>query len=132
MKIIIEKVYQENNRLYCNITEGDKSYKLFFQVESPYANYLCDTRADAFLVTCLYRAAREGYDIECLVPVSERLLFQINTFMTTVLASVFGRQQIAITASRLNAPSFCPSNRNRNNVWCRFIILHSDPVNWAI
>ena len=98
MKIIIEKVYQENNRLYCNITEGDKSYKLFFQVESPYANYLCDTRADAFLVTCLYRAAREGYDIECLVPVSERLLFQINTFMTTVLASVFGRQQIAITA----------------------------------
>ncbi|MCL2695167.1 MAG: hypothetical protein FWE69_02445 [Clostridiales bacterium] len=57
------------------------SEMLFFAVREEQETYLCTDRADAFLVTVLIKAMREHQDILVESPISERLLYGIQTFL---------------------------------------------------
>ena len=50
----------------------------FFEVESKYADYLCEQRADAFVLGLLYFAMVNGYNIKCEAPMSEKLFYQLT------------------------------------------------------
>lgn len=59
--------------------------QLWFSVPNKYSEYLADDRYDAFLVGMLYPAMMYGEDIEIRGSVSERLLFNINTYVLALL-----------------------------------------------
>ena len=59
--------------------------QLWFSVPNKYSEYLTDDRYDAFLVGMLYPAMMYGEDIEIRGSVSERLLFNINTYVLALL-----------------------------------------------
>lgn len=75
----IEKIDGGRVRL-CSRIEGSVNDVLYYEVDEKYAQYLCDDRADAFLVGLLHSAMFNGEDIICNCGVSERLLFQLNTY----------------------------------------------------
>jgi hypothetical protein len=66
-------------------TIGDD--QLWFSVPNEYSEYLTNDRFDAFLVGMLYPAMMYGEDIEIKGCVSERLLFNINTYVISLLRS---------------------------------------------
>lgn len=80
------------------ILTGEKSGELFFEVAEKYGKFFAADRADCFVLALLPQAAIDGVDIESRVPVSERLLFQLNTFLCGVLAEVYKQRKIKITA----------------------------------
>ena len=80
------------------ILSGEKAGELFFEVGLEYAKYFAVDRADCFVLALLPQAAMDGVDIVSRVPVSERLLFQINTFLCGTLAEVYTQRKIKITA----------------------------------
>src|SRR5690554_6654447 len=58
---------------------------LWFSIPAKYENALVLDRYDAFLVGMLYPAMVYGEDIEVRGKVSERLLFNINTYVIPLL-----------------------------------------------
>ncbi|NLV31785.1 MAG: hypothetical protein GXY47_11610 [Acidobacteria bacterium] len=77
---------------------GDRPGELFFEVEERLARHFRPGRADCFVAALLPESAMHGIDIVSRVPVGERLLFQLNTFLCPVLATVYGARTIKITA----------------------------------
>ena len=77
-------------RLCCDVTDGGKTETAWFEVTEEYAPYLTDDRLDAFVTAWLPRAMRERADLVCEGPVSRRLLYQINHYLTPVLARNVG------------------------------------------
>jgi hypothetical protein len=73
-------------RLEAEITIDGSTKTAWFSVEPDYAKYLDDEVADAFLVGILPRALRDGYDIKCDAPVSEDLLFNLDTYLIPITA----------------------------------------------
>lgn len=53
----------------------------FFEVQKEYSQYLCFERSDAFVVSLLYFAMVNGYNIECEVPMSEKLYYQLTRIL---------------------------------------------------
>ena len=53
-------------------------FQLWFAVDKLYGEYLCDDRADAFLLAVLMAAMKSHQDIRIQAPVSRKLLFNIN------------------------------------------------------
>lgn len=88
---------KQKARLTAKIS-GEKAGTLFFEVEEKFGKYFDASRADCFVAALLPQAAMDGVDIESRVPVSERLLFQLNTFLCGVLAKVYEQRKITITA----------------------------------
>lgn len=88
-RIIIEKPYitttATHATLNCNIKspskegEGYTDFLLHYSVPIEYKKYLVTKRCDAFVVAVFPQACLYGYDIECKVPMSERLYFQLDT-----------------------------------------------------
>lgn len=68
-----------------NIAIDGDSRKLWFSVDEKYYDYLCDERADAYLVACLHYSMSNNHDIETEDPISEQLLFNINTYLIPAL-----------------------------------------------
>lgn len=102
MAVVIEKVEVRGSgsgltRLVATLS-GDRPGELFFEVEDRLARYFRPGRADAFVAALLPESAMHGGDIVSHVPVSESLLFQLNTFLCPVLGSVYGARKIEITA----------------------------------
>lgn len=81
----IEKIEGGKVRL-CSKIEGDLNDVLYYEVEDKYEQYLCDDRADAFLVGLLHSAMFNGQDVVCRCGVSERLLFQLNTYYISTVS----------------------------------------------
>ena len=69
------------SRLMAEIDFGGDAKEIWLEVDSKYAEYLCAERADAFLIALLPHAMRAGLDIECKAPISERLKYQIETYL---------------------------------------------------
>lgn len=87
-RIIIEKPYITRTIshavLNCKIRypsehETFSEYLLYYKVPIKYKKYLVTERCDAFIVAVLPQAMLYGYDIECKIPMSERLYFQLTT-----------------------------------------------------
>lgn len=84
--IIINKpniIRVENNRsrLVCDITVNKKLKQVWFEVDTKYEKYLTNERSDAFLIGILSWAMRNSLDIKCLAPVTEEILYKINTYL---------------------------------------------------
>lgn len=90
MAIIINQPYIEEIEggkvRLCSRIEGSMNDVLYYEVDEKYRQYLCDDRADAFLVGLLHSAMFNGEDIVCKCGVSEQLLFQMNTYYVPIVS----------------------------------------------
>lgn len=55
-----------------------KSFPIWYSVDEQYGSFLCDDRADSFLIVSLMYAMKSHQDIVVNAPVSRRLLYHIN------------------------------------------------------
>lgn len=86
--IINEPYIQETGsgvRLCSDIELPGEVRTMYFEVESKWARYLNVNTSDAFLVGLLNFAMTKGLDIVCKVPVNERLIYQIRTYIEPTL-----------------------------------------------
>ncbi len=68
----------EVSRLEAVIKGPDYEKIHYFEVQREYGKYLCYERCDAFVVSLLYYAMVNGFDIECDTPISEKLYYQLT------------------------------------------------------
>lgn len=70
-----------HSRLICEFDDHGETIELWFEVDNEYEQYLLHERSDAFLICLLWYAMRTGRDIECTAPVTEELLYNIETLL---------------------------------------------------
>lgn len=78
----------QTSRLCARIQEFDKKKVFYFEVPKEYGKYLCTEVSDAFLVGLLNYAFSTGQDIKVEGEVSERLLYQLETYFLKTLPVV--------------------------------------------
>jgi len=75
--------YLESNddfvRVLCTFEDDERKEEIFFEVSPEYGGFLCTERSDAYVIAALHYAMRTRQDIICDTPVTEDLLFQIET-----------------------------------------------------
>lgn len=101
MKIndIYTRKEQEYTYLCANVEYGNECKEIWFAVEEQYEAYLTTERSDAFVVGLLTVAMRLGEDVECTVPVTKRLLYQLNHYLIPSLsANIKEYQNIKVNA----------------------------------
>ena len=105
-KIVISKMFIEPNgenvRL-CSIIKSDKEdYKMWFEVEKKYEQYILKERADAFVAAVLPYAIKKGLDIFVEDNISARLSYQLNKFIIPMFCQKLKKKVITIEASTDN------------------------------
>ena len=92
--------YGTFSKICADIEFSDNSQKtIFFSVSQKYKEYLCDDRCDAFLIGLLPLAISKNEPIECLAPVSEKLLYNINSlYLKTLLSHAQNAENVKILA----------------------------------
>lgn len=88
---------EDQVRLCARVTLRDRSTVLWFGVPKEYAQYFTH-RADPFLLAMLGSAMRRGLNIQCESPVSQRLLYQLQSSYIPSLVSVGRAKPISIHA----------------------------------
>lgn len=87
----IGKIYleyrEEQTRLCADISMNGRGTTLWFGVNPEQGAYLCAERSDAFVMALLPTAMREGKDLCCETPLSERLHYQLEHYLIPTLAS---------------------------------------------
>lgn len=79
-------VYEDNNAiLYTDVIIDGKSDTIWFKVDKIYGEYLCFERSDAYVIAMLNFAMRNGHDIECEVPISEDIYYNIDKYLIDAL-----------------------------------------------
>lgn len=68
-------------RYHDTFTDENDNFEMWFSVDNEYKNFLCDDRADAFVVALLYFAMLTENDIYSDIPVTEELMYQINEYI---------------------------------------------------
>ena len=90
MELVIGKpyvVYGEKSRLIFDINNfSGGGYKLYFEVDQAYQNYLTVELSDACLMCVLLYAMEHGMDIRCEGTVSERLYNQLTSYLIPAIA----------------------------------------------
>lgn len=77
----------------------DKEYLTWYSVDKEYGQYLCDDRADAFLLVVFMIAMKSGQDIQIDAPVSTKLLFHLNNTIQPLFTKIIpGSKIISIYA----------------------------------
>lgn len=91
MKIVIGepyiKEYENTTRLEALIIGPDFEKVAYFEVDKGYGKYLCFERSDAFVTSLFYFAVVNGYDMECRIPMSEKLYYKLTRVLIPTLAS---------------------------------------------
>lgn len=78
--------YIGNNAILENdIVINGKKQVIWFKVDEEYGKYLCHERNDAYLIACLNFAMRNNHDIVSQGPITEDLLFKIETYLIPAL-----------------------------------------------
>jgi len=77
----------DKSRLCSNISWGDRTRTLWFEVESEYDECLCTERIDGFLVALLPFAMINNLNIHSEGHVSGRLLYQLQTILLPSLSA---------------------------------------------
>lgn len=86
-------------RLCSDVSWNNRRRTLWFEVDSEFEDYLCYERADGFLVSLLPFAIINNFNIEVNGYVSERLLYQLKTYLLPVLSvNIPGFHNIDINA----------------------------------
>jgi len=75
----------DNIRICCEIDVDEERRSLYFVVDAAYENDITIDRADAFLVMLFYFAMRDGHDLAFESPLSEQLLYQVQTYLVDAL-----------------------------------------------
>lgn len=75
-----------NSRLCADLTIGNRRTTMWFGIESEHEDWLSLGRADPFVMAMLPAAMREGYEIVCEDPMSERLHYQFTNELIPTLA----------------------------------------------
>lgn len=90
MAIIINQPYietiEDGKVRLCSKIEGDINDILYYEVEKKYQQFLCDDRADAFLIGLLNLVMYANIDVVCEAPVTEELLFQLRTYYIPIVS----------------------------------------------
>lgn len=77
----------ESVRLCAPVLLRGQEQAMWFSVDREYGEYLTVDRADAFVVSVLATAMRDGADIVCEAPVTRRLLYQLNHYLVPMMAA---------------------------------------------
>lgn len=77
---------KDESCLLCDVYIDSKKHTIWFSVDAQYGKYLCTERADAYVIGLLSYAMRNGHDITCDVPVTEELLYNIETDLIPTLS----------------------------------------------
>ena len=83
---IIRTDTKEYTEIAFELSLGEKQERLWYRVKPEYGKYLCDDRADSFVITFLTFAMRRDLDIWSAYPISEKLWFQLTTQVIPQLA----------------------------------------------
>jgi hypothetical protein len=71
-----------------NVIDVDGSPReLWFEVGRNYGAYLCDERADAYVIGLLHWAMENRHDITCEIPLGEELYYQLTTYLIPAVAN---------------------------------------------
>lgn len=99
----------EYSCVYCDVEIDGKMQTVWFQAEKKYEPYLCTERADAYVIGLLNWAQRNHHDIVCDAPVTEELLYNLETDLIPSLAkhgkSMYRTKIVADTAPALQQGS---------------------------
>ncbi|MBQ9610474.1 MAG: hypothetical protein IJV15_13670 [Lachnospiraceae bacterium] len=92
------------SRLEAVIIGPDFSKVHYFEVESKYEKYLCVERCDAFVVSLLYFALVNGYNIRSEAAISEKLYYQLTSILIPTMNNYYPDRfhKISITADISN------------------------------
>lgn len=105
--ITIGKTYLTKGSETCKLcadisVDGGTAAPLWFSIDREAESWLCVGRADAFVMALLPAAIREGHDIVCEDPLSNRLHYQLNEQL--IPAMCFAFQKTAEHFPRIKAP----------------------------
>lgn len=88
-EISIGKPYIKKNgnksRLCSVLTENDKTYEMWFEVDAEYEKYLCTERIDAFVLAVLMYCLKNSIDIRSDWVISRQMYYQLtNSYIETL------------------------------------------------
>lgn len=84
---VIKKVHWRTSENYPPKEWQADDSGLYFAVPIEYKEYLCEERADAFVVAMLWYAMVTGADIESVAPMSEKMVFHITRYLIPALCT---------------------------------------------
>ena len=89
-ELILNKIIRRDTTEFVEIVFelllGKKKESLWYRVKPEYGKYLCDDRADSFVVTFFTFAMEQNLNLRSMYPVSEKLWYQITTQVMPQLA----------------------------------------------
>lgn len=74
-----------SSRYQREFADTNGNWRMWFEVDEQYEKMLCLERSDAFLIACLYYAMVAGEDIQCEIPVTSELLYQLSEYLIPAL-----------------------------------------------
>ena len=84
---------QKYSQLCADIQIDEKTAELYFRIDHAQEKYLCQGRADAFVVAILPLAIRHNHSIVCEDVISERLHYQLNEYFIPTLIFEKGEEE---------------------------------------
>ncbi|MEG0687791.1 MAG: hypothetical protein RR466_03795 [Hungatella sp.] len=79
----------EKVRLCAELVTNDATQTMYFEVDSPWKQYLVTELSDAFILGILEKAMKNSYDIFFEQPMSEDLYYSLRTYLIPVYARNF-------------------------------------------
>lgn len=120
----IKRLKKNYSRLTCDISIDKKIKKIWFEVDTKYEKYLTHERADAFLIGILSFAMRNSHDIKCCAPVTEELLYKIETYLIPSLTK-YNQNFYASKISTCIAPALKHANGVGTGCSCGVDSMHA-------
>ena len=85
----INKKYKNDKVYLCaDVIKNDELATLWISINKEYSKYLVYKRSDCFVLALAFTATSLGENIVTDVPVSSRLLYQLNTYFLPSLAKI--------------------------------------------
>lgn len=109
-ELVLERIKRIDTDVYAEIAFdlklGDKTETLWYRVSPEYGRYLCEDRADSFVVTFFTFAMERNLNIRSTYPISQKLWFQLTTQVMPQLAvtSKGIGQEVQILAETVSEP----------------------------
>lgn len=116
-ELVLEKIKRTDTDAYAevafNLKLGEKAETLWYRVSLEYGRYLCEDRADSFVVTFFTFAMEHNLNIRSAYPISQKLWFQLTSQVMPQLAVTSKEigQEIQILADTVSE-----SYQNENGV----------------
>lgn len=102
-KILITELKKENDfdgvKLISKIKSDKEDFCLWFKVETKYDKYLIYEKYDAFVLAILPYAIKKELDIVVEGRISEKLYYQLNSYLIPLLCSNFNKKIIKLEAN---------------------------------